>query len=112
MRAPWGTAKDDYLSDALTLLDGWEQHDRNLVRTLPLDDSQHAAITERIKVAADALQLQPEIRRVDGQTRIRVCPPEGVGLTDGAVAMAARIEDAYRTVTSQPRTPEQRNPSG
>jgi pterin-4a-carbinolamine dehydratase len=99
MRASWGITHHDYLSDALTLLGGWTRQDRALSRTLPLDDTQHAAITERIKVAADALQCQPEIRRVDGATQIRLCTPEGAELTDGAVAMAARIEDAYRTVT-------------
>lgn len=99
MRDTWSTPRNDYLRDALTLLGGWTQHGRALSRILPLDDSQHAALTERIKVAADALQCQPEIRRVDGETRIKLSTPEGTGLTDGAVAMAARIEDAYRTVT-------------
>ena len=89
----------DYLTDALTLLDGWTRQERAISRILPLDESQHAALTERIKVAADALQCRPEIRRVDGETRIRLCTPEGTGLTEGEVAMAARIEDAYRTVT-------------
>jgi pterin-4a-carbinolamine dehydratase len=48
---------------------------------------------------ADALQLQPEIRRTDGQTRIRLTSPDDAGLTAGEVTMAARIEDAYRTIT-------------
>jgi 4a-hydroxytetrahydrobiopterin dehydratase len=101
MRASWDTTRDDYLHDALTLLDGWTRHDRELTRTLPIDDSQHAALTERIQVAADALQCRPEIRRIDGQTRIRVSTPDSASLTDGAVALAARIETAYRTVTGQ-----------
>jgi 4a-hydroxytetrahydrobiopterin dehydratase len=100
MRAPWSTPRGgDYLSDALALLDGWSRDDRELTRTLPLDDTQHAALTERIKVAADALQLQPEIRRLNGETRIRLSTPEGTGLTAGEVTMAARIENAYRTIT-------------
>jgi 4a-hydroxytetrahydrobiopterin dehydratase len=106
MREPWGTSRNDYLRDALALLRGWTQNGRALDRTLPLDDSQHAALTERIKVAADALQCQPEIRRVDGETRIRLNTPEGTGLTQGAVAMAARIEDAYRTITGTPGLPD------
>lgn len=101
MRASWDTRRDDYLHDALALLDGWTRQDRELTRTLPIDDSQHAALTERIKVAADALQCRPEIRRVDGETRIRLSTPDGDGLTDGAVALAARIETAYQTVTGQ-----------
>jgi pterin-4a-carbinolamine dehydratase len=89
----------DYLSDALTVLAGWTRAEREITRTLPLDDSQHAALTERIKVAADALQLWPEIRRTDGKTQIRLTTPDGAGLTAGEVTMAARIEAAYRTIT-------------
>lgn len=102
MRASWGaTRRDDYLSDALTLLAGWTRADDEITRTLPLDDTEHAALTERIKVVADALQIQPEIRRFDGQTRIRLSTPAGAGLTAGEVTMAARIEDAYRTITGR-----------
>lgn len=100
MRAPWSTPQNgDYLSDALTLLGGWTRDEREITRTFPLDDSQHAALTERIKVVADALQLRPEIRRTEGQTQIRLGTPNGTGLTTGTVTMAARIEDAYRAVT-------------
>jgi 4a-hydroxytetrahydrobiopterin dehydratase len=102
MRAPWSTPRgSDYLSDALALLDGWSRDERELTRTLTLDDTQHAALTERIKVAADALQLQPEIRRLNGETRIRLSTPEETGLTAGEVTMAARIENAYRAITGQ-----------
>src|SRR5690606_7480700 len=100
MRAPWSTPNgSDYLSDALTQLAGWTRDDRQITRTLPLDDTQHAALTERIKVVADALQLRPEIRRTEGKTQIRLGTPDGNGLTPGAVTMAARIEDAYRAIT-------------
>lgn len=100
MRASRGSPRrGDYLADALTLLAGWTRSDQEITRTLPLDETQHAALTERIKVAADALQLQPEIRRTDGETWIRLTTPEGAGLTAGEVTMAARIEDAYRTIT-------------
>lgn len=104
MRASWDTTRDDYLHDALTLLNGWSREERELSRTLSLDETQHAALTERIKVAADALQCHPEIRRVDGETRIKVSDPAGATLTDDAVALAARIEDAYRTVTGHAPT--------
>jgi pterin-4a-carbinolamine dehydratase len=98
----------DYLSDALNVLAGWTREGREITRTLPLDESQHAALTERIKVVADALQLWPEIRRADGQTRIRLSTPGGVGLTAGEVTMAARIEAAYRTVTGATPPPVRR----
>jgi pterin-4a-carbinolamine dehydratase len=107
MRASWGraapgthpptTRRDDYLSDALTLLAGWTRDEDEITRTLLLDDAEHAALTERIKVVADALQVQPDIRRSGGETRIRLAA--GGGLTAGEVTMAARIEDAYRTIT-------------
>jgi 4a-hydroxytetrahydrobiopterin dehydratase len=100
MRALWSRrAQHDYLTDALTQLTGWSQEDRQLTRTLLLDDAQHAALTERIKVVADALHLRPDISRLDGHTRIQVgC--SGVGVTEGEVTLAARIEDAYRTVVA------------
>ncbi|ROO50869.1 pterin-4a-carbinolamine dehydratase [Micromonospora sp. Llam0] len=99
MRALWSSRTGrDYLSDALTQLDGWTQDGHQLRRTLLLDDSQHAELTERIKVAADALHLRPDVRRADGQTQIRLGSPDGDKITEGDVALAARIEDAYRTV--------------
>ncbi|RLK13668.1 pterin 4 alpha carbinolamine dehydratase [Micromonospora sp. M71_S20] len=101
MRALFSSrSKHDYLSDALTLLTGWIREGEQIRRTLVIDDSQHAALTERVKVVADALHLRPEISRRADQTQIRV----GHGnapLTEGEVLLAARIEDAYRAV-SQP----------
>ena len=100
MRALWNSkAPRDYLSDALALLSGWTHDGRQIKRTLALDETQHAALTERIKVAADALHLRPEIRRLDGHTQIRLGARDGDAITEGEVALAARIEDAYRTVT-------------
>ena len=91
-------AAGDYLSDALTLLGDWNTEDHQLTRTLIIDDAQHAALTERIKVVADALHLRPEIRRLDGHTRIKLGSPDGSGIGAGEVILAARIEAAYRTV--------------
>ncbi|HZN71178.1 MAG TPA: 4a-hydroxytetrahydrobiopterin dehydratase [Micromonosporaceae bacterium] len=100
MRARWGRQQSsDYLSDALTFLAGWTRSGREIRRTLRLDDSQHAALTERIKVAADTLQVQPDIRRREGHTQIRVRTPDGSALSAGEVTLAARIEDAYRSIT-------------
>ncbi|MER7890472.1 4a-hydroxytetrahydrobiopterin dehydratase [Micromonospora sp. NPDC094482] len=93
-----GRAKKDYLSDALTLLSGWTREGEQIRRTLVIDDSQHAALTERVKVVADALHLRPDISRRADHTQIRV----GHGstpLSEGEVLLAARIEDAYRAVT-------------
>jgi 4a-hydroxytetrahydrobiopterin dehydratase len=102
MRASWSTRrKARYLDDALALLAGWSRGDREITRTLELDDSQHAALTERVKVAADALRLRPEIHRRAGHTHIRLSTPERGGITTGEVTMAARIEDAYRAVTGR-----------
>jgi pterin-4a-carbinolamine dehydratase len=90
--------RSDYLSDALTLLSGWTRDGVQLRRVLVCDDSQHAALTERIKVAADTLRIRPSIRRLDGHTQICLDARDGTTITDGEVALAARIEDAYRTV--------------
>jgi 4a-hydroxytetrahydrobiopterin dehydratase len=93
-----GTRSDDYLTDALAVLGGWTQDGVQLKRVLECDDSQHADLTERIKVAADTLHLRPSIRRADGHTQILLGASDGVSITDGEVTLAARIEDAYRTV--------------
>jgi 4a-hydroxytetrahydrobiopterin dehydratase len=100
MRARWGSTPDaEYLEDALTLLAGWTRNGCELSRTLPLDESQHAALTERIKVACDTMQVRPHIQRSDGQTRIRLGDSGDPTLTAREVTLAARIEAAYRTVT-------------
>ncbi|MGH3656634.1 MAG: 4a-hydroxytetrahydrobiopterin dehydratase [Micromonosporaceae bacterium] len=88
----------DFLNDALEQLAGWSGDHHEIRRTLDIDDSQHADLTERAKVCADALHLRADIRRVDGRTHVRICDNDG-GLTAREVALAARIEDAYRTVT-------------
>ena len=100
MRAPWNARqRADYLSDALSHLAGWTREDRQLRRTFTLDDTQHADLTERIKVCADALRLRAELRRLDGHTQIKLAAADGTTITDREVALAARIEDAYRAVT-------------
>ena len=102
MRARWmSRPRADYLTDALALLSGWTREGFQIKRILPMDDFQHAALTERVKVAADALHLRPEIRRLDGSTQIRLGALDGGAITAGEVALAARIEDAYRTVTGR-----------
>ncbi|GGQ40898.1 4a-hydroxytetrahydrobiopterin dehydratase [Couchioplanes azureus] len=91
-------ARPDYLTDALAVLGGWTRDGVQLKRVLPCDDSQHAALTERIKVAADTLRLRPRIQRANGHTQILLGASDGGAITDGEVTLAARIEDAYRTV--------------
>ena len=93
--------RPDYLSDALALLSGWTRDGVQIKRILVIDDSQHAALTERIKVAADTLHLRPNIRRLDGHTQICLGASDGGAITDGEVTLAARIEDAYRTITGR-----------
>jgi pterin-4a-carbinolamine dehydratase len=93
-------SRDD-LRDALGQLKEWIGDTRELRRTMRLDETEHAALTERIKVVADALQLRPDVRRLDGFTQICLRTPDGGALTAGEVRLAARIEDAYRSI----RTP-------
>jgi 4a-hydroxytetrahydrobiopterin dehydratase len=98
MRARRSDEQRDYLSDALALLQGWTHDGMEIRRTLHLDESQHAALTERMKIVADALQLRPDVRRLDGRTQIRLRTPDGTSLTNGEVTLAARIEDLYRKI--------------
>jgi pterin-4a-carbinolamine dehydratase len=95
-----GDPARDYLSDALAQLNGWTRDGRDIMRTLNTDDAQHAELTERIKVFADALQVRPSIRRLNGCTQITVRAGDEGLLTNEQVTLAARIEDAYRGVTS------------
>lgn len=87
-----------FLRDTLAHLGGWTGDVREIQRTLAIDEGQHAALTERIKVFADAMSLRPEISRTDGRTHIRLRCQDGGGLTNHDIAFAARIEDAYRAV--------------
>jgi 4a-hydroxytetrahydrobiopterin dehydratase len=98
MRVRRSDKRVDYLADALSLLDGWTRDGREFRRTLRLDDAQHAALTERIKIVADTLQLRPQVRRLDGHTQIKLCTTEDEALSDGEVTLAARIEAMYQTI--------------
>ena len=89
----------DDLRDALGQLTEWTGDMREIRRTMRLDDTEHAALAERIKVVSDAMQVCPMVRRLDGYTQVCLRTPDGGVLTSGEVRLAARIEDAYRTVT-------------
>jgi 4a-hydroxytetrahydrobiopterin dehydratase len=92
-------SRDD-LRDALGQLKEWIGDTRELRRTMRLDDSEHADLTERIKVVSDALQVRPDVKRRDGLTQICLRTPDGGALTAGEVRLAARIEDVYRSITA------------
>jgi 4a-hydroxytetrahydrobiopterin dehydratase len=98
IKRPWGQRRD-YLTDALSQLTGWMRDGDCIKRTLQLDDVQHALLTERITVAADALGVRPQIRRLDGRTQIKVCHEADGGLTQAEVGLAARIEAVYTQLT-------------
>ena len=57
------TTRSDYLTDALTLLSDWTREGVQLRREIACDESQHAALTERIKVAERA-QLVEHVGRL------------------------------------------------
>lgn len=90
------TLGENLLKDALQQLSGWTGDTTGITRTLPIDESQHADLTERIKVYADTLELRPYVQRLDGSTTVSVRNPDGVSAND--IAFAARVEDAYRTI--------------
>jgi 4a-hydroxytetrahydrobiopterin dehydratase len=96
-------SRDD-LRDALGQLKEWIGDTRELRRTMRLDDSEHAALTERMIVVADALQVRPAVRRRDGETQICLRTADGGPLTAVEVRLAARIEDAYRSITTPTRS--------
>jgi len=98
MGARRGEDHHNYLSDALALLHGWTRDGWQLQRTLHLDECQHAALTERMKIVSDALQIRPEVRRFDGCTQIRL-RSNGADLSADEVTLAARIEDLYGRIT-------------
>ena len=92
------TLNDEILREALAHLDGWQGDQHGIHRTLEINDAEHAELTERIKVVADAMRLHPTLRRTDGCTDIDVDPIDGESLSTAQVALAARIEAAYRAV--------------
>ena len=92
----------DDLRDALGQLTEWTGDTQELRRTMRLDETEHAALSERIKVVSDALQVLPMVRRLNGFTQVCLRTTDGGVLTAGEVRLAARIEDAYRAVTTTP----------
>ena len=91
----------DDLRDALGQLKEWTGDSQEIRRTMLLDDSEHAALAERIKVVSEALEVEPMVRRVDGYTQVCLRTHDGGTLTAGEVSLAARIEDAYRSVVTR-----------
>ncbi len=89
------------LRDALGQIKEWIGDAREIRRTMRLDETEHAALTERIKVVADALEVRPDVRRLDGYTQVCLRTSDGGVLTADEVNLAARIEDAYRSVTAR-----------
>ncbi|WP_230687160.1 4a-hydroxytetrahydrobiopterin dehydratase [Catellatospora vulcania] len=99
MGAVWKRGRRrDYLSDALSQLSGWVHEGDCLKRTLPLDDTEHAVLTEHISVAADTFGVRPHIRRLDGRTQIQLCAGDNGTLTSAEIGMAARVEAAYQSL--------------
>jgi 4a-hydroxytetrahydrobiopterin dehydratase len=96
-------SRDD-LRDALGQLKEWIGDTRELRRSMRLDPGEHAALTERITVVADALEVRPDVRRLDDVTQICLRTPDGGPLTAAEVRLAARIEDAYRSITTASRS--------
>jgi|GEM_PF-767372 len=99
------TLNDEILREALAQLDEWQGDRRGIHRTLEITDSEHAELTERIKVVADAMRLRPDLHRSGDHTEIDLDPVDGEDLTTAQIALAARIEDAYRSIAGPTATP-------
>lgn len=104
------TLNDEILREALAQLDGWRGDRHGIHRTLDITESEHAELTERIKVVADAMRMRPDLHRTDGRTQIGLDPIDGDALTSAEIALAARIEAAYRTVAGPGHAPPVRHP--
>lgn len=103
------TLNDEIVHNVLAQLDGWRGDAHGIHRVLDVSDAEHAELTERIKVVADAMRLRPALRREDGLTTICLSPSTGDRIGPAEVTLAARIESAYRSVsghtpTAPPRT--------
>jgi 4a-hydroxytetrahydrobiopterin dehydratase len=93
------TLNDEIVHNVLAQLDGWQGDVRGIHRTLDITDAEHADLTERIKVVADAMRLRPSLRRESGRTTIHLDPANGDRVGPAEVTLAARIESAYRSVS-------------
>jgi 4a-hydroxytetrahydrobiopterin dehydratase len=99
------TLNDEIVHNVLAQLDGWRGDTQGIRRVLDISDAEHAELTERIKVVADAMRLRPVLRREDGLTTIDLTPTTD-RLGPAEVTLAARIESAYRSITGHtPATP-------
>lgn len=96
------TLNDEILREALAHLATWQGDRRGIQRTLRISEAEHADLVERIKVVSDAMRLRPELRREDGCTTIGLDPVDGDQISTAQVALAARIEAAYREVAGAP----------
>src|SRR4051812_34890771 len=93
------TLNNEIVHNVLAQLDGWQGDVRGIHRTLDITDAEHADLTERIKVVADAMRLRPTLRRESGRTTIDLDPANGDRVGPAEVTLAARIESAYRSVS-------------
>ena len=71
------TLNDEIVHNVLAQLDGWQGDVHGIHRTLDITDAEHAELTERIKVVADAMHLRPTLGRADGHTTIHLTPTTG-----------------------------------
>lgn len=92
------TLNDEIVREALAQLDEWQGDRRGIHRSLEITDSEHAELTERIKVVADAMRLRPDLHRAGDHTEIDLGPVDGDMLSTAQIALAARIEAAYRSI--------------
>lgn len=104
------TRGNDLLQDVLEQLDGWNAEPTHISRTLTIDDRQHADLTERIKIFADALELNPYVKRHDGFTQIELNRADGVTLSE--IKFAARVEDAYQHIAGVAVNPHKEPTTG
>jgi 4a-hydroxytetrahydrobiopterin dehydratase len=82
----------ELVRDALTRLSGWTGDTAGIGRTFHLNPGEYGEFVERLKVCCDAMNHQPDIRRVGSQTLVWLRTPSEGGVTECDIALAARID--------------------
>ncbi len=93
------------IDDALTNLPDWSGTPERLTRTADLSDTEHAEVTGRIAVTADAMDHHPHVERADGQTRFALTTHSEGGVTNKDIALAAEIDTVIRQTKGEPPLP-------
>jgi 4a-hydroxytetrahydrobiopterin dehydratase len=83
---------DDRIAAALTALPGWTREQDQLVRRVPVADSDAENLERAVGTVADELNHHPETERTPGELCFRLSTHSAGGITAKDVDLAARID--------------------